>query len=175
MRASTRLFAAVVTVVMSATAAAPLVNRDTLASLEKSFDDSIFSQHADDPFDLLGNTRGVYLDDYGAVFTAEVNLVAGAVMTPFRPQFTDKQKEELRKKKVARLAEVKALMRRMLVESAVALKTMPPDQQIVVGVSLFYYSWEKRDQLPSQIVMQAGRKTLVAGRDLDTAIRVQEF
>ena len=45
--------------------------------MEKSLDNRIARLWQDNPFVLLGPTRGVYLDGYGAVFTAEVNLVAG--------------------------------------------------------------------------------------------------
>jgi hypothetical protein len=38
-----------------------------------------------EPYLLLGETHGVYLENYGAVFTASVNLVEGPNVTPFRP------------------------------------------------------------------------------------------
>jgi hypothetical protein len=124
----------------------------------------------------------VYLEDYGAVFTAELNLVPGGVVTPFRPEFTDEQKEQLRLKKQGRLADVKGLMRDLMVDSALALQSVPAQEQIVVGVSLFYYSWEKRTGLPSQILMQAQRQYMldleagrITNRQLDDAIRVTEF
>lgn len=168
--------------VLSATAAAPVVNRDTLAALEARFDQRIETYDINDPFYLLGNTRGVYLEDFGAVFTSELNLVAAAVVTPFRPEFTAEQKEQLRVKKQQRLADLKKLMRDMMVDSALALQTVPPQQQIVVGVSLFYYSWENRTGLPSQVIMRAERQKMLdleAGRvssaQLDAAIRVREY
>ena len=51
--------------------------RTTLAAAEKSLDDRIAGLWGDNPLIVLGPTRGVYLEGYGAVFTAEVNLVAG--------------------------------------------------------------------------------------------------
>jgi len=168
--------------VLCCTAAAPVVNRDVLEALEIRFDKSIAGFDANDPFGLLGNTRGVYLDDYGAVFTAEVNLVAGAVMVPFRPQYTAEQKEELRRKKRERITELRSMMRDMLVDSATSLDSLPLREEIVVGVSLFYYSWEDRSDLPSQVVMQAERRHMldfeagrITGEALDAAISVREL
>jgi len=165
----------------SVTFAAPLVNRASLEPLEHRFDQRIESFDISDPFYLLGNTRGVYLESYGAVFTAELNLVAGTATSPFMPKYTEVQKEQLRAKKQQRLPGLKKLMRDMMVDSALALDTIPPEQQIAVGVSLFYYSWENRGGLPAQIVMQAKRQSMVdfeAGRitpaQLDEAIRVRE-
>ncbi len=63
-------------VVLSLTAAtAPRVARATLVSVEKNLDDRISKLWDDNPYLLLGNTRGVYLENYGAVFTTEVDLV----------------------------------------------------------------------------------------------------
>jgi len=169
-------------IVVSLTAATPVVSREVMENLERRFDNSIETFDINDPFYLLGNTRGVYLEDYGAVFTAELNLVGGATLTPFRPEFTPEQKEQLRQKKLARLAALRSIMRDMMVDSATTLDVVPAQEQIAVGTSLFYYSWESRTGLPSQILMQAQRQSMLdyeAGRinsqQLDAAIRVTEF
>ena len=68
---------------------APRVPRNTLAATEKKLDNSFTKLWSDNPFVVMGPTRGVYLEGYGAVFTAEVNLVAGPVlgiMTPLHDQ-----------------------------------------------------------------------------------------
>ena len=36
-----------------------------------------------------------------------------------------------------------------------------PNEQIVFGVTLFYYNWEDTSGLPAQIVMQAERQKLL--------------
>src|SRR5882724_6792216 len=63
---------------------APRVARNTVALTEKSLDDRFNKLWSDNPFVVLGPTRGVYLEGYGAVFTAEINLVSApaAVMLP---------------------------------------------------------------------------------------------
>lgn len=168
--------------VFSTGAASPRVSRDALKALEEKFDQRIQSYNINDPFELLGNTRGVYLEDYGAVFTSEINLVAAAVVTPFRPRFTKEQIEQLRLKKVARVEDIKKLMQTMLVDSALALSTVPSEQKIAVGVSLFRFSWEDSRGIPSQIVMEAPRRVLADAESgkldaagLRAAIRVTEF
>jgi len=182
MRGWIALAGAMVLVLVFTTAAAPPLNRDALEALERRFDKSIETFDINDPFYLLGNTRGVYLEDYGVVFTAELNLVGGATVTPFRPEFTQEQKEQLREKKLGRLEVLRTMMRDMMVDSATSLDTVPADGQIVVGTSLFYYSWENRTGLPSQVLMQSRRQSLLdyeAGRissqQLDADIRVTEF
>ena len=109
-------------------------------------------------------------------FTAELNLVAAAVVTPFRPSFTEEQIEKIRQKKLQRIDTLKRLMRNMVAQSASSLTQVPPAEQIVVAVSLFYYSWENTNGLPSQILMQAPRQSLIAaGSNLDSVLRVQEY
>lgn len=164
------------------TAAAPRLSRAELKNLERSFDRRISLFSVDDPFDRLGDTRGVYLENYGVIFTSEVNLVTGPAITPFRPQITDEDKEKLRLKKISRLPDMRRMMRDMMVTSATALKSLPMDQRVVVGVTLFHQPWEKTAGLPSQIVMQARRQSLTdfeAGRiqavALDQAIEEQVY
>ncbi len=54
------------------------IGRTELAQMELELDRQIRrALDINDPFDLIGSTRGVYLENYGAVFTAEVNLVIG--------------------------------------------------------------------------------------------------
>ncbi len=144
-----------------AAASPPRIGRDAIAALERKFDRRIQSYDINDPFHLLGNTRGVYLADYGVVFTAEINLVAAAVVTPFRPPFTPEQIEQLREKKLRRLEDLKRIVREMMVECAAALDGVAPEQKIAVGVSLFRFSWEDSRGLPRQILMEASRRTLL--------------
>ena len=171
---------------LSALAAALLaapsrVSRADLRSIEVSFDRRIQSANIDDPFDLLGHTRGVYLEKYGVVLTSEINLVTTG-LSPFSPKPSREQLERLRQKKLARLDQLRAMMRDLMVTSATSLKNLSPDEQIAVGVSLFHQAWEDSTGLPSQILLQAPRKTLLdfeAGRlrpeALKAAIQEQVF
>ena len=166
----------------SASGAKARVDREALADIEHRFDARIESYSPNDPFHLLGNTRGVYLEDYGVVFTTELNLVAAAVLSPFRPAFTGEQLEELRQKKLQRVDDLRKLMRAMMVDSATKLKSVPAEQRIAVGVTLFRFTWEDSRGLPAQILMEARRRELLDfesgkldGAGLDSAIRVQEF
>ena len=145
------------------------VSREALAAVEKSFDGRLASLGQEEPFDLLGNTRGIYLEGFGVVFTTEVSPIITPGISPFRPTISKEMVERIHKKKLERIPLLKQAMREMLVSSAVALGALPADEQIAVGVTLLYYSWEDRSGLPSQIVMQALKSTKAA------AIRLREF
>ena len=132
-----------------------------------------------DPFVLLGPTRGIYLDGYGAVFTAEINLVsAPAALMMFRPQLTKEEIEQHRQKKIARLPQLKEAMRQALLDSAASLDGLPAEQQIVVVAMLSKYPWEDSTGLPLQIMMQATKRDLLDQRNnptaLDSVIRTTE-
>jgi len=156
--------------------AKPKVPRGSLVPLESSFDVRITKPGQEDPFDLLGNTRGVYLDGYGLVFTTELNLIV-TPMTPFRPQVTREDIQKIRLRKLAKLQVLKKAMREMMVSAAAAVEGLPANEQVVVAVTLFYYSWEDRTGLPSQILMQAPKSALVGGpgQSPDAAVQVKEF
>ena len=159
----------------------PRVTRAMLEAMEKSFDQRIVKLIVDDPIDLLGTTRGIYLEGYGAVFTAEVSLAITPRISPFRINVTKEEIEKIGEKKRRRLPVLKKAMREMLVASAASLDTLPDEEQIVVGMTLLYYSWENRSGLPSQVVMQAQKKVLldyqaksIKPEALEASIRVLE-
>ena len=151
------------------------VTRAALAGIEKTFDGRFLRANAPDSFDLLGATRGVYLEGYGAVFSAELNLIVTPNLSPFHPAFTAQEKSRIHARKVERLPLLKRNMRDMLLASAASLENLPPNEQIVLAVSLFHYSWEDSSGIPSQIVMQAERQKLLGNATRENAIREVEF
>ena len=67
-------------------------------------------------------------------------------------------------------------MRAMLVDSARSLDSLPLDEQVAVGVSLFNWTWENHEGMPSQIVMHASRKALLQAATPEQAqIAAEEF
>ncbi len=159
----------------------PPVAREAMEVVEQSIDGQIRGLDPNDPYDLLGFTRGVYLPGYGVVLTAEVNLVITPI-TPFHPVFTAAQTAKLRERKVQRLPALREMMRRVLVDTAPLLDGVPPNEQIVFGVTLFYRSFEQREGLPGQIVMRAERQALVNFKNnrisraqLNAAIHAEEL
>jgi hypothetical protein len=149
------------------------VTRGALASVEKTFDGRL--AYTADAFDLLGPTRGVYLEGYGAVFSTELNLIVSPNLSPFHPAFSKIEIARIHERKVQRLPLLKQKMREMLVASAASLENLPPSERVVLAVSLFHYSWEDYSGLPSQIVMQAERQKLLSNATRETAIRTVEY
>jgi len=158
----------------------PRVTRPAMEAVEKNFNNALSNPGQADPFDLLGATRGVYLEGYGAVFSTQVSLVAAPLLFPFRTQLTKEQIDAVHAKKVKNLEVLKRAMRDMLVNAASSLTTLPQDEQIAVGVTLFYSSWEDKTGLPAQVLMQAKKSQLVLAKGanaqtLTASIRTQEF
>jgi hypothetical protein len=90
---------------------------------------------------------------------------------------------DLRQRKLDRLPKLRDMMREALVVSAGMLDAVPANEQVVISVSLPRYNWEDSTGLPSQIVMQANRVSLVnlqvnPAKDAATfqaAIRTREY
>ncbi len=158
----------------------PRVSRVSLAAMERSFDQRVLKLWSDDnAFVLMGNTRGIYLDGYGAVFTTEINLVTGPTMFG-GIQLSKADIARFRQKKLQRLPQLKEALRHMLVDAAASLDAVPPDEQIVIAVFLSSYPWEDLTGLPSQVMMQAQKSKLLEamrakGAGLEAAIRVLEY
>jgi hypothetical protein len=140
------------------------IGRGTFTVLERRFD-GLLSRIGTlvEPIDPLGATRGVYLDGFGAVFTAELGLVLAPDINPFRPTITPELKEQVHRRKVERLPVLITNMRELMREAAKTLIQIPEDQQIVLVVRLDYLSWENTAKLPTQILMRADRKSALAG------------
>lgn len=120
---------------------------------------------------LVGVTRGGYIDGFGAVFNLQVALVPVPNIGPFRPRISDKEKQQLNMRKRQRLEDLEVRARTILLEEGDKLTVVPAGEKIALVVSLFHFAWEDLSGLPSQLVMQARKKTLAdhrAGR-LDLA------
>jgi len=158
--------------------AGPGFKRAGLVAMEKSFDQRI-KQLADDPYILVGFTRGVYLEGYGAVFTAEVNLANGPRPGPFQPIIPKEAIAKIRKQKLERLPALRQSMREMLMAAASSLDEVPAKEQIVVAASLLYFAEEDSSGMPGQILMQGERGKLIDAKlgriSLDSVVKVREF
>jgi hypothetical protein len=155
----------------------PPVSRAVMKTQEELFNTRIQRLSVDDPFDLLGNTRGIYLERYGVVLSAEVGLTVVPGITPFHKEYTNEDRARVRQKKLQRVPVLKQAMADQLADTARALDMLPPDARIVLGVTLFNWSWEDISGLPRQIVMQAPRKVFYSTprAQLLNAVEVQEY
>jgi len=146
-------------------AADPSEAQTALLARVRATEDSIDNQFRNiaeaDPMSLVGLTRGAYLKDYGAVFTFEVMLVPVPHASPFRPRFTDEEKGQLNLRKRRRLEDLEAKVRRILVAEGSKLDVVPANQKVAFVISLFHFAWEDVSHLPSQLVVQATRQTLI--------------
>lgn len=154
------------------------VSRASMAARERSLDSQLSALWPEDPYVLLGTARGVYLDGYGAVFTAEIDLAPGPSLNPFHQRMTQENVVENHRKMAERLPKLKLAMQTMLASTAASLDNVPPDEKVVLGVTLTQYPWQDRAGIPSQIVMLGGKKNLIdASRsgNLASAVTVEDF
>jgi hypothetical protein len=149
------------------TAGAPAVKVkipiSTLWGFERSCDEKLIGIGEARTVDLLGPTRGVYLEGYGTVFSAEISLVTPPAVYPFHPAITKEDITSTHQKKVQRLPRLRAAMTEIMKAAANALSAMPDTQQIVLAVRLDNMKWEDASGLPGMILMKADRKSAAAG------------
>jgi hypothetical protein len=169
------IFLLLVAAVAIAAAAAPRVSRATLRAMEKSLDARI-SALWDVPYLLIGPTRGVYLEGYGAVFTAEVNLVMNQT-TLMAPQVSKAEIAKSRQLKLERIPQLKKALSQALVSTAASLDTVPAQEQIAIIAFLDHYPWEDVTGMPVQVTVHAIKGKLLEaqhGGNLDSVIQVTE-
>jgi hypothetical protein len=143
--------------------------RDAMKRLESDFDYQLKTADQAAPMDLLGYTRGLYLQGFGAVFTAELDLAQTNILPMFHPTHTPDEKVKTRERKLKHLELLRQQMRGMVASVAKSLD-LGPNDQVVVAIKLMYQGWEDRTGLPEQIVMRADRRGALAG---DVKVEVQ--
>jgi len=172
------LFAAASSLLQAATDP-PRVSRTTLIGTEENLDNRFRQLWSDNAYALPGPTRGVYLDGYGVVFTAEVNLVTGPLIHMFHPTATPEEITAHHATKLKRLSEFRKALQTALLNAAVSLDSVPDDEQVVLVGMLAKYPWEDLSGLPRQILVQGQKKKLVEAKknnasNLTDVIRVIE-
>lgn len=143
----------------------PVVSLGSLYVLQSTFDQSLGSYgYPEHPIDLLGKTRGVYLSDYGVVFTTELSPIITLPITPFHTKISDEEKKRTRQSKLERIPVIKSLMAQFMRTAATQLNLMPDEQQVVLVVRLLYLPYEDTEGLPGQIMMKGDKRSILAGR-----------
>jgi hypothetical protein len=137
-------------------------------NIERTFDAKVSAMASDNlgPVDLLGATRGVYLDGFGVVFTTEMGLIQTPTINPFNTTITEAQKDRVHAAKIKRLPALKNAIVETLRVIAANLTQVPEDQQVVLAVRLDYSSWEKTAGLPGLITARADRRSAQTGNIL---------
>ena len=141
----------------------------TFTDLEKRFDDRLSKAGYPDPIYLLGSTRGLYLEGYGAVFTTEVDLIQSPRPNPFRPVIEPPEVASIHQRKLDHVPLLRTMMTSLMHDAGMTLLQIPLEQKIVVVVRILYMPWENTAGLPAQIVMSADRKSAIEGK-----IKVEE-
>jgi hypothetical protein len=133
---------------------------NSIRELERLFNFQLASlvKDVDQPSELMGDTRGVQVDDFGVVFTAEVSLVLTPAITPFMQKIPPELAARIRQTRVDRLPVLKTAMKEMMrsIGTGVAEK-VPANQQVMLVVRLYYGAWENTTGMPKEIVMRATR------------------
>jgi len=141
------------------------VSRATILFVENAMNEKL-SAHSAEPYDLLGTARGTYLEGYGALFTAELDLInAGTLnLSPFKPTVSKEEKAATRERKMKNLVELKETMRTLIANASVTLEGLPPNERVAMETILFYYSWEESRGLPHRVFMSAEKQKLLDAR-----------
>ena len=162
--------------VFGATGERPKVTRADVANMEKAVNDRIQRTFPDDPWVLLGFTRGFYVNGVGVVFSADINLASGPAVNPATPNPRKELLVAQHEKKQKRLPVLRETMYTIVRYLSTAATSLPEDEQVVFCVSLMRSPWEIGNDIPAQIVMHVQRGKLVAAKaPLDSVIKAEEY
>jgi hypothetical protein len=152
---------------------AKVVNTQTLISTQ------LAAMYPEEPWFLIGPTRGLYLDGTGVIFSAEINLATGPSLSPFKQTITKEEIAHHRDKKETRLPILRKRMYTIVGSMASYMEMLPNNEEFVLAVTLLRYPWEEAAGMPSQIIMRAPRGKLVEAQRQnagpETVIRKQEY
>jgi hypothetical protein len=154
------------------------VPRSKMANMEKLINTQIAAMYPEEPYFLIGLARGTYLEGFGAVFSAEINLATGPSLSPFKQTISREEIQRHRDKKEVRLPLLRNRMTAIVSSMAATLENLPPTEEFVLSITLLRYPWEENFG-PSQIVMRVQRGRLLDSARVsakpETVIRTQEY
>jgi hypothetical protein len=154
------------------------VKRPSLAMAEKNCDSRI-GQVVENQFGVLGPSRASYVEGFGAMLSAEVDLFPGPSVSPFHLTISPADVARVHAGKLARLPKLRQCMRDILMSTAASLDEVAPQERIALSVTLLFQAYENTSGLPSQIVMQGERGKLVDAKlgriPVESVVKVQEF
>jgi hypothetical protein len=157
------LLIAVATLCLASTE--PRVSRASIVAVEKSINEE-FANKSGDPYDVLGNARGTYLEGYGALFTVELDLINTGPLTPnpFKQTLTPQEIAGTRERKLKKLAVLRESMRSLMVNAAGTLEGLPPNERVSMEAVLLYNKWEESRGMPRRLFMSAEKQKLLDAR-----------
>jgi hypothetical protein len=141
--------------------------RAVLREAETRFDSMIQKQWTYDPYVLLGNSRAIYVEGFGVVMTAEINLVTGPTVSPFNPTISKEAATRHRERKLQRLPQLRQLVKSGADTARVWFPELPDGDNLIIGITLLKYAWEDGTGIPSQVVA-------VTQKRKDAAVKLQE-
>jgi hypothetical protein len=150
----------------------PLVKREFMIATENEFTQELQAHE----IDVFG-VRGMYVEGVGVVFSTDISLVYTAIANPFQQTFSPEQKQRVHEKKLKQVPILIEQMRQTVVRSAGSLDALPMKENVIVGATIGYQSWEDKSDLPSQIVVQAQKQKILEAKlnktSTDSMISVQ--
>lgn len=140
------------------------ISQDSLNVLQSGFDSDLAGFDYNDSIDVIGRTRGVYLSDYGVIFTTEMSPIVTPGITPFVQKIPDDMKQRVHQRKLERMTAIRRLMGQMMLRAADQLKLLPDNQQVVLSVRFLYLPYEYTQGLPARITMKGDKRSVLAGK-----------
>jgi hypothetical protein len=139
----------------------PRVSRAGIVAVEKSINEE-FANSSGDPYAVIGNARGTYLEGYGALFTVELDLINSAQFSPnpFKQKVTPQEIATTRERKLKKLVSLRQSMRNLMVNASGTLEGLPPNERVAMEAVLFYNSWEESRGMPRRLFMSAEKQKL---------------
>jgi hypothetical protein len=146
-------------------AAEPRVSRASIVAVERSINET-FGAWPGDPYVVLGNARGTYLESYGALFTVELDLINTGSITPnpFKQTLTQQEISTTREHKLKKLAALRESMRSLILNAGGTLEGLPPNERVSMEAVLLYNSWEDSRGMPRRLFMSAEKQKLLTAR-----------
>jgi hypothetical protein len=158
---------------------APHVSRPQVANAENLINGELAAMYPDERYFILSPARGMFIDNFGLVFMAEINLVSVPAITPFHQEVTKQEIAQVRDRKLSRLPRLRSELLKILGNTTRMFQTPPEAGSVVLGITLVRFPWENTTGIPSQIVMQAQWSQLVEAQKnntpLDSIVHVSEY
>jgi hypothetical protein len=115
------------------------------------------------PFSFVDPPCAYSVDNFGILMTSEISLATGYGPTMFGPVRPEQIKDH-HHKVLERLPLLREQMKVALFDGAARFGPLDENERLAVAVTVYHFVWEDTTELPSQIVMQGTKKSLLEAR-----------
>jgi hypothetical protein len=138
-------------------------------ALEKQFSERALALWGDDRYMFFLQPQAYFVDHFGIVLTADLNVAPGPIaLLAFRGPITKQEIATHKRVVLQRMPKFRQFLKSELIDAAGMFPDEPETDRLSIAVTIYHFTWEDTADIPTQIVAQGVKKDLLAAKTNST-------